>query len=135
MVFREILSLGKNTITSFTVNYSGTIENINLVNNSAIKTIKPDIEYLFTAKDSKNNPKSISRQGTRKGTQILSGKNLIPINNTNSNLNKPKLPNKVSSSKIQLDGSIKTCEDLQIPSSDICRSTKDVDAIINMSKK
>ena len=35
----------------------------------------------------------------------------------------------------RLDGSIKTCEDLQIPSSDICRSTKDVDAIINMFKK
>ena len=35
----------------------------------------------------------------------------------------------------RLDGSIKTCEDLQIPSSDICRSTKDVDAILNMFKK
>ena len=35
----------------------------------------------------------------------------------------------------KLDGSIKTCEDLQIPSSDICCSTKDVDAIINMFKK
>ena len=35
----------------------------------------------------------------------------------------------------RLDGSIKTCEDLQIPSSDICRSTKDVDAIINMFQK
>lgn len=37
--------------------------------------------------------------------------------------------------KTRLDGSIKTCEDLQISSSDICRSTKDVDAIINMFKK
>lgn len=35
----------------------------------------------------------------------------------------------------RLDGSVKTCEDLQIPSSDICRSTKDVDAILNMFKK
>ena len=35
----------------------------------------------------------------------------------------------------RLDGSIKTCEDLQIPSSDICRSAKDVDEIINMFKK
>ena len=35
----------------------------------------------------------------------------------------------------RLDGSIKTCEDLHISSSDICRSTKDVDAIINMFKK
>ena len=80
----------------------------------AVRKLKSNISHNSNqleenkAKDSKNIPKSISRQGTRKGTQILSGKNLIPINNTNSNLNKQKLPNKISSSKIQLDGSIKT---------------------------
>lgn len=35
----------------------------------------------------------------------------------------------------RLDGSIKTCEDLKIPSSEICRNTEDVDAIIKMFKK
>ena len=81
----------------------------------AVRKLKSNISHNTNnfeenkSKDSKNNPKSMSRQGTRKGTQILSGKNLMPLNNNNNitNSNKQK-PNKISSSKIQLDGSVKT---------------------------
>ena len=81
----------------------------------AVRKLKSNISHNTNnfeenkSKESKNNPKSMSRQGTRKGTQILSGKNLMPLNNNNNitNSNKQK-PNKISSSKIQLDGSVKT---------------------------
>ena len=78
----------------------------------AVRKLKSNISHKNNqleenkSKDSKN-PKSISRQGTRKGTQILSGKNLSPLTNIVPT-NKQKPQNKISSSKIQLDGSLKT---------------------------
>lgn len=81
----------------------------------AVRKLKSNISHKNNhleedkSKDSKNTmPKSISRAGTRKGTQILSGKQTSPLNNININPNKQKPPNKISSNKIQLDGSIKT---------------------------
>jgi len=63
------------------------------------------------SKDSKTNLKTISRSSTRKKTQVLSGNNINNINNINTllplNQIKPKIPSKISSSKIQLDGSVK----------------------------
>ena len=63
------------------------------------------------SKDSKTNLKTISRSSTRKKTQVLSGNNINNINNMNNllplNQIKPKIPSKISSSKIQLDGSVK----------------------------
>ena len=50
--------------------------------------------------------KVMSRASNRKGTQILSDKNINPL--VQINTNKQKIPNKIMSSKIQLDGSIKT---------------------------
>ena len=50
--------------------------------------------------------KVMSRASNRKGTQILSDKNINPLGQINTN--KQKIPNKIMSSKIQLDGSIKT---------------------------
>ena len=57
-------------------------------------------------KEGKSLPKPISRASRRKGTQVLSGKNLLALKDISSN--KPKNQNKVINSKIQLDGSIKT---------------------------
>ena len=50
--------------------------------------------------------KVMSRASNRKGTQILSDKNINPL--VQINTNKQKIPNKIMSSKIQLDGSLKT---------------------------
>ena len=50
--------------------------------------------------------KVMSRASNRKGTQILSDKNINPLGQINTN--KQKIPNKIMSSKIQLDGSLKT---------------------------
>ena len=50
--------------------------------------------------------KVMSRASNRKGTQILSDKNVNPLSQINTN--KQKIPNKIMSSKIQLDGSLKT---------------------------
>ena len=80
----------------------------------AVRKLKSNISHKSNhleenkVKDLKSNIKTMSRAGTRKGTQVLSGKNLIPINNIN-NTNKPKLQTKITSNnKIQLDGSVKT---------------------------
>ena len=68
-------------------------------------------ENKIKDKDNKNIDKPLSRIKTRKGTHIMSGKNLNPLNHINSNSNKQqKIPNKISSSKIQLDGSLKAVE-------------------------
>ena len=85
----------------------------------AVRKLKSNISHKNNpleenkSKDSKNIPlpKSITRVGNRKGTQILSGKSLLPLNMPLNNIpsNKQKPPNKINStSKIQLDGSIKT---------------------------
>ena len=59
--------------------------------------------------NNKNTNKPLSRVNTRKGTHNMSGKNINPLNYINSNSNKQQKPvNKISSSKIQLDGSVKT---------------------------
>ena len=80
----------------------------------AVRKLKSNISHKSNhleenkVKDLKSNIKTMSRAGTRKGTQVLSGKNLIPLNNIN-NTNKPKLQTKITSNnKIQLDGSVKT---------------------------
>ena len=80
----------------------------------AVRKLKSNISHKSNhleenkIKDLKSNIKTMSRAGTRKGTQVLSGKNLIPLNNIN-NTNKPKLQTKITSNnKIQLDGSVKT---------------------------
>ncbi len=57
-------------------------------------------------KEGKSLPKPVSRASRRKGTQVLSGKNLLPLKDISSN--KPKNQNKIINSKIQLDGSLKT---------------------------
>ena len=80
----------------------------------AVRKLKSNISHKSNhleenkVKDLKSNIKTMSRAGTRKGTQVLSGKNLIPLNNIN-NTNKTKLQTKITSNnKIQLDGSVKT---------------------------
>ena len=76
----------------------------------AVRKLKSNISHKSDhieenkSKDGKNS-KTISRASIRKKTQDLSGNNinsLLPLNQI-----KPKIPNKVSSSKIQLDGSVK----------------------------
>ena len=80
----------------------------------AVRKLKSNISHKSNrleenkVKDLKSNIKTMSREAKRKSTQILSGKNLIPINN-NNNTNKTKLQTKITSNnKIQLDGSVKT---------------------------
>ena len=79
----------------------------------AVRKLKSNISHNNNkleenkTKENKNNPKTISRQVTRKGTQVLSGKNLIPLDNI-ANSNKQKINKINSTNKIQLDGSIKT---------------------------
>ena len=80
----------------------------------AVRKLKSNISHKSNqleenkAKDIKGNIKTISREAKRKSTQIPSGKNLIPLNNNNTNTNKPKLQTKLTNNKIQLDGSVKT---------------------------
>ena len=80
----------------------------------AVRKLKSNISHKSDhieenkSKDSKNNLKTISRSSTRKKTQVLSSNNINNINNLLPlNQIKPKIPNKISSSKIQLDGSVK----------------------------
>ena len=79
----------------------------------AVRKLKSNISHKNNqleenkAKDIKSNIKTMSREAKRKSTQILSGKNLSPLTNIVPT-NKQKPQNKISSSKIQLDGSLKT---------------------------
>ena len=79
----------------------------------AVRKLKSNISHKSgvleenKTKEGKVTSKPISRASNRKGTQILSSKGLQPLKDINIP-NKQKFPNKITSSKIQLDGSLKT---------------------------